>query len=85
MFEARYQSTCLNCTGTIIPGTTVTMIDTEDKGRITVHLHCADDSPLDQPRDEGDHTPDVMPPGKTVQDACSRCFIIHSPGQDGCE
>lgn len=26
----------------------------------------------------------VMPRGKTAKDRCERCFIVHSPGQEGC-
>jgi hypothetical protein len=27
----------------------------------------------------------VLPRGKTAKDRCDKCFIIHTPGQDGCE
>jgi hypothetical protein len=27
----------------------------------------------------------VLPRGKTGKDKCTSCFMVHSPGQDGCE
>lgn len=28
---------------------------------------------------------EVMPRGKTPRDKCGECFMVHSPGQVGCE
>lgn len=78
-FLARYEAKCSGCEGMIFLGDNVTMIDT-DRGRITVHVLCADGFAT------GTTPPSlVLPRGKTAADRCSSCFIVHSPGQDGCE
>lgn len=85
MFKARYEGTCPACEDPINIGEEVTMIDS-DRGRVTVHIPCAEDGVVISAASVGrpDHTA-LIPRGKTARDICGGCFQIPSSnGVCGC-
>lgn len=96
-FKAKYDSQCgsPDCKNMIDAGMDVTMIDT-DLGRVTVHTACAEHEisyaePVESDGadfdsfNRGRPPIPVLPRGKTGKDRCDKCFIVHAPGQNGCE
>lgn len=86
-FKAQYTSDCLGCGSQIDKGNVITFVHTE-RGRVVVHLGCEENALPTGPRhDDSEHVSiaEVMPRGKTAKDKCDRCFMVHSPGQNGCE
>lgn len=85
-FPARYRDVCFPCGQAIEPGDSIT--NHPDHGYI--HEDCSWDADTGpqmsrEPRRTSDHTTSTMPRGKTAKDRCGLCFMVHSPGQDGCE
>lgn len=76
VWPARYPGTCGNCGQSFDVGDEIR----RDGGTIVGTMCCT----IDGPR-EPDHTPEVMPRGKTARDRCDRCFIVHGTGQVECE
>jgi hypothetical protein len=88
-FPAQYHGHCKPCDDEIKRGEFIVM-----HPRVgAVHEECAenvgkDPEINDEDFDSSDHgrTPiEVLPRGRTAKDRCDKCFIIHTPGQDGCE
>jgi hypothetical protein len=89
-FPAQYKGLCLPCAEDINPGDFIR--NHPDAGYI--HEECWDD--VDStPQSNGagfdaftrGRAPGiaVLPRGTTGKDKCMKCFIVHSPGQEGCE
>lgn len=85
-FPAKYNGQCIPCDELISVGDEVTMVDS-DRGRITIHAHCAEDGEIHVESRSGrpDHTA-TIPRGRTASDRCNRCFQIPaSNGSCGCD
>lgn len=86
-FPAKYRGFCLPCGEDIQQGEYIT--NHSEYGYI--HEECTDIEPAKstqtRERTTADGSPrvDVLPRGKTGKDKCNKCFIVHSPGQGGCE
>jgi hypothetical protein len=85
-FPARYDGMCLPCGEPIVQGESIT--NHPDAGY--VHEDCAEDvgktpQTAVERRVRDDPARATMPRGKTARDRCDRCFMVHSPGQAGCE
>lgn len=84
-FPANYNGLCIPCGEDIKRGE---MIVVSDVGY--VHEDCREDvgkapeMPAKSRSSRPDHTA-TIPRGKTAADRCDSCFIIHTPGQNGCE
>src|SRR5262245_36189767 len=86
-FRAKYAGACPSCEDDIDKGDMVSFVRTSS-GRVVVHEPCAGFDVSEDPEEKDvDHTNPriVMPRGKTARDRCNGCFMIHSPGQTGCE
>lgn len=87
-FPARYNGLCIPCGDDIRQGDSI--VSHPEAGYI--HEECWDDvsalpskSEIDQAFSTRPRERSVLPRGKTAKDRCDKCFIIHTPGQDGCE
>jgi hypothetical protein len=84
-FPASYNGLCIACGEDIKRGE---MIVISDVGY--VHEECREDvgkapeATTERRSSDPDHTA-TIPRGKTAKDRCGSCFIIHTPGQEGCE
>lgn len=81
-FKAKYESICPACEETIYPGDQAAIVEI-DRGKVTVHAEYC----VDIHRGDTGTTPphNVLPRGLKASDRCDDCFIVHSPGQDGCQ
>jgi hypothetical protein len=84
-FQARHKTVCDSCGDDIHPGDPITGVT----GVGFVHEGCVEDASkapqMGTPRQRAvDLTVTTMPRGKTARDRCDDCFMVHSPGQDGC-
>jgi len=86
--NAQYSGLCIPCGEDILPGHSITL--NAEHGYI--HEECTDIQPAESNGADFDsfnpgRTPGipVLPRGKTSKDRCNTCFIVHAPGQDGCE
>lgn len=89
-FPARYHTLCIPCGEDIKRGESIRMHPQSG----AVHEECwdnvgkvvQDDEDGSDPFGPGRVSPaSVLPRGKAAKDRCHKCFLIHSPGQDGCE
>lgn len=76
-FGARWDGRCAACRKPFYAGDLIAYQSDENFETTFVALMCCEGKGLD--------TPAVMPKGKTAVDKCPECFMVHSPGQKGCE
>lgn len=94
-FQAQYAGACFTCGESVLPRDALFYFgnnggpsgekccghkaDSElDMGEKPDPIHTDDDG------DPASRIAKVMPHGKTAADRCPSCFLVHSPGQDGC-
>jgi hypothetical protein len=80
-FQARYSGLCLPCGEDIKPGEWLTTHPQHGH----IHEECTDIDPPEGSSREGRAPSTVLPRGKTAQDRCGACFLVHSTGQEQCE
>lgn len=89
VFPARYNGLCNPCAEDILKGQSIT--NHREYGYVHEECALADEQPREsdeQPTEYPSHGRApiaVLPRGKTAKDRCDKCFIIHTPGQVGCE
>jgi hypothetical protein len=79
VFAAKFPGSCARCGTSFDAGADVFYADGE-----LVALDGCDEVSDDEAQSLSPDIP-VMPRGKTKQDRCDRCFIIHASGQVDCE
>jgi hypothetical protein len=95
-YTAQYVGRCSTCGGDIHPGDAIfyaTGNDTPSGADCCAHRPDselviqgkADDIHTDDDGDPAMRIARVMPRGKTPADMCRECFMVHSPGQRGCD
>jgi hypothetical protein len=93
IFKADYAGTCSECQSSFRTGTEVAYLQSTGE-LIAACCINSEIAAADAVASGGDfdsftpgHTPGiaVLPRGKTKKDMCPSCFIVHSPGQNGCE
>lgn len=91
MFTTQYTGKCAGCGETFPPGTAARYMPNPSGGVDVIVMDCceepaesngADFDSFNRGRAPGIA---VLPRGKTGRDKCNRCFMVHSPGQSGCE
>lgn len=82
-FPARYAGRCGNCDESFAPGDEVFYAPPDET--LTGVECCGHVSESRPATPEVTLVDQVMPRGKTAKDRCDRCFIVHTPGQTGCE
>lgn len=88
-FQSRYRTTCTPGDDEIKPGEWI--VAHPEYGYAHEDCALADDGVISHPQNAAERSSDrdgtrvTMPRGKTTRDRCDRCFMVHSPGQDGCE